>query len=78
MDFQIETIEDTMRQVANYMDARDRGTCLKRQVMLCWNWLHDALHDVPQEETRKNGIMYRMKVGQIPGDENKRIKEEEA
>lgn len=71
--FQIEEIEDTLRLVSNMMNAPKRETCLARKVMLCWNWCHDALHDVSSDETSDNGVMYRMRVGQIPGDNNKRL-----
>lgn len=71
--FQIEEIADTLRLVSNMIGAPKRVTCLDRKVMLCWNWCHDALNDVPSDETSENGIMYRMRVGQVPGDDNKRL-----
>lgn len=71
-DWQIESIADTLRMCSNALDAPKRESCLARQIMLCWNWLYDAIHDVPIEETSKNGIMYRMRVGQVPGDDNVR------
>ena len=71
--WQIKRIEDTLRQVSNMMDAPKRESCLARDVMVAWNWLYDALHDVPADETSENGIMYRMRVGQRPGDDNKRL-----
>ena len=71
--WQVEEIADTFRLVSNMMDAPKRESCLARHVMLCWNWCYDALHDVSAEETSQNGIMYRMRVGQVPGDDNKRL-----
>ena len=35
-------------------------------IMLSWNWVVDALNDVPIDTTSQNGIMYRKKVGQTP------------
>lgn len=75
-EWQVKEIEDTMRLVSNMMNAPKRESCLARKVMTCWNWVTDALNDVPIEETSKNGIMYRMRVGQVPGDDNKRINTE--
>ena len=72
-EWQVKEIEDTLRLCANYMKAYKRETCLSRMVMLCWNWCHDSLNNISIEETSDNGIMYRMRVGQIPGDNNKRI-----
>ena len=72
-EFQVETIEDTLRLCANYMNAYDRDTCLSRHVMLCWNWCYDALHDVDSNTTSQNGVMYRMRKGQMPGDDNKKM-----
>lgn len=69
--FQVEKLENTLRLCANYMNAHKRDTCLSRDVMLCWNWVYDALHDIATDVTSENGIMYRMRVGQIPGDDNK-------
>ena len=71
-EWQVKDIEDTLRLVSNMMDAPKRATCLARQVMICWNWVYDALHDVPLDETSDNGIMYRMREGQVPGDKNRR------
>ena len=76
-EWQVKTIEDTLGLVSNMMDAPKRDSCLARHVMLCWNWVSDALNDVPIEETSKNGIMYRMRVGQIPRDKNVRYKKED-
>ena len=73
-EWQVKEIEDTLRLVSNMMNAPKRDSCLARQVMICWNWVTDALNNVPIEETSNNGIMYRMRVGQVPGDNNKRIK----
>lgn len=72
-EWQVKDIEDTLRLVSNMMDAPKRESCLARKVMVCWNWVTDALNDVPIDETSKNGIMYRMRIGQTPGDSNKRI-----
>lgn len=72
-EWQIKRIENTLKLCANAFEASKRQSCLDRDVMLCWNWCHDALNDVSIEESSKNGIMYRMRVGQIPGDENKRL-----
>jgi len=72
--FQIEQIEDTLRLVANALNSYNRESCLDRNVMLCWNWCYDALHDVDPDQTSENGIMYRMRVGQYPGDNNKPLK----
>lgn len=72
-EWQVKEIEDTLRLCANYMEAPKRETCLSRMVMVAWNWCHDALNNVPIEETSDNGIMYRMRTGQVPGDNNKRI-----
>lgn len=72
-EWQVKDIEDTLRLVSNMMDAPKRESCLARKVMVCWNWVTDALNDVQLDETSKNGIMYRMRVGQVPGDNNKRI-----
>lgn len=71
-DWQIDEIENTLRMCSNALDAPKRESCLARQIMLCWNWIWDAKHNVPAEETSKNGIMYRMRVGQVPGDDNMR------
>jgi len=65
-EWQIKGIEDTLRLVANRLGSAKRETCLDRMVMQSWNWVADALNDVPIETTSDNGIMYRMKVGQIP------------
>ena len=65
-EYQIRDIEDTMRRVSNLLNAPSRETCLKRDIMLCWNWLYDALHDVPSEKTSDRSIDYRMKIGQTP------------
>ena len=73
-EWQVKEIEDTLRLVSNMIDAPKRESCLARQVMQCWNWVHDALNDVSIDETSDNGIMYRMRVGQVPGDNNKRLK----
>ena len=76
-EWQVKDIEDTLRLVSNMMDAPKRESCLARNVMVCWNWVTDALNDVPIEETSKNGVMYMMRVGQVPGDYNKRINSEQ-
>ena len=73
-EWQVKEIEDTLRLVSNMMNAPKRNSCLARKVMTCWNWVTDALNNVPIEETSNNGIMYSMRVGQVPGDNNKRIK----
>lgn len=65
-EWQIKQIEDTLRIVANHFNSSDRKTCLDRMVMLSWNWVVDALNDVPIDITSENGIMYRMRVGQTP------------
>ena len=69
--FQLEIIENTLRLVSNTLNSPSRETCLDRDIMVCWNWLYDALHDVDSDTTADNGIMYRMRIGQIPGDNNK-------
>ena len=76
-EWQVEEIADTLRIVANMIDAPKRESCMARNVMQCWNWVSDALNDVPIEETSNNGIMYRMKVGQIPHDKNVTCKKED-
>lgn len=70
--WQIDEIEDTLRLCSNVLEAPMRESCLAREIMVCRNWIWDAKHDVPMEETLKNGLMYRMKVGQVPGDGNMR------
>lgn len=65
-EWQVKHIEDTLRLVANTFNSSKRETCLDRMVMLSWNWVVDALNDVPIDTTSENGIMYRMKVGQTP------------
>lgn len=65
-DWQLEEIEDTLRLVSNMIKAPERDTCLKRMVMLSWNWVVDALNDVPKNVTSENGIKYRMEVNQTP------------
>lgn len=70
-EYQIEDIENTFRLISNMIDAPQRDTCLKRDVMKCWNWVYDALHDVPHDETVDNGIKYRMRVGQTPYNNKK-------
>jgi len=70
--WKLEKIEDTFRQVANALNSYDRGSCLSRDIMECWNWIYDIMHDVSSEETSKNGVMYRLRVGQRPGDNNTR------
>ncbi|MCR4849053.1 MAG: hypothetical protein K5920_09435 [Bacteroidales bacterium] len=71
--WQVEDMENTLRLVANYMNAKMRDSCLARNVMLAWNWLYDSLNDIPMDVTSKNGVMYRMRVGQTPGDGQKRF-----
>lgn len=73
-EWQLKEIEDTLRLVSNQFNSPKRETCLDRMIMLCWNWCYDALHDVDLETTSGNGIMYRMRVGQIPGDNNVKVK----
>lgn len=70
--YQVEEIEDTLRLVSNMMEAPNRDTCLKRMVMRCWNYVYDALHDVPQEVTSDNGIHYYLGVGQTPYNDNRK------
>jgi hypothetical protein len=65
-EWQVETIENTLRLVANHLNSAERASCLCRDIMQCWNWCVDALNDVPIEQTSKNGIMYRMRTGQYP------------
>lgn len=65
-EWQLKDIEDTLRLVANRLHSSDRKTCLDRMIMLSWNWVVDALNGIPIETTSDNGIMYRMRVGQIP------------
>ena len=65
-EWQLKDIEDTLRLVANHFHSMERKTCLDRMIMQSWNWVADALNDVPIETTSDNGIMYRMRVGQIP------------
>lgn len=65
-DWQVKDIEDTLRLVANEFDSSKRETCLDRMIMQSWNWLVDALNDVPIDTTWRNGMIYRMKVGQTP------------
>lgn len=71
-DWQIDEIEDTLRLCSNVLEAPKRESCLARMIMVCRNWIWDAKHDVQMEETSKNGVMYRMRVGQVPGDGNMR------
>ena len=73
-EWQLEDIEDTLRLVSEMINAPERKSCLARRVMLCWNWVSDALNDIPIDKTSENGIMYRTRIGQIPRDNNKRIK----
>ena len=75
-DWQIDEIEDTLRLCSNMLDAPKRESCLARMIMVCRNWIWDAKHDVPIEETSENSVMYRMRVGQVPGDDNIRYKKE--
>jgi hypothetical protein len=35
-------------------------------IMESWNWVVDALNDTSIDITSENGIMYRMRVGQVP------------
>lgn len=65
-EWQLKGIEDTLRLIANRFHSWERKTCLDRMIMQSWNWVADALNDVPIETTSDNGIMYRMRVGQIP------------
>ena len=65
-EWQVRNIEDTLRLVANHLNSSKRKTCLDRRIMRSWNWVVDALNDIPIETTSENGIMYRMKVGQTP------------
>jgi len=65
-EWQIRGIEDTLRLVANHFHSQDRKTCLDRMIMQSWNWVVDALNDTSIDVTSENGIMYRMRVGQIP------------
>lgn len=65
-DWQLKHIEDTLRLVANAFHSSKRETCLDRMIMQSWNWVVDALNDVPIDTTSENGIMYRMGVGQTP------------
>lgn len=65
-EWQLKDIEDTLRLVANHFHSSERKTCLDRMIMQSWNWVTDALNDVPIETTSDNGIMYRMRVGQTP------------
>ena len=69
-EWQVKEIEDTLRLVSNQFNSPKRETCLDRMIMQCWNWCYDALHDVDLDTTSDNGIMYRMRVGQVPGDNN--------
>jgi hypothetical protein len=65
-EWQVRVIEDTLRLVANQFNSSKRETCLDRMIMQSWNWVVDALNDVPIDTTIENGIMYRMKFGQTP------------
>lgn len=65
-EWQLKDIEDTLRFVANHFHSSARKTCLDRMIMQSWNWVTDALNDVPIETTSDNSFMYRMKAGQIP------------
>jgi hypothetical protein len=65
-EWQIKGIEDTLRLVANHFRSRERKTCLDRMIMESWNWVVDALNDTSIDITSENGIMYRMRVGQVP------------
>lgn len=65
-EWQVKTIENTLRLIANHFNSPERKSCLCRDIMQCWNWCVDALNDVPIEQTSKNGIMYRMRPGQFP------------
>ena len=65
-EWQVKDIEDTLRLVANQFNSSKRETCLDRMIMQAWNWVTDALNDVPIDVTSENGIMYRMRVGQTP------------
>lgn len=63
--WQIEDIEDTLRMVAIHLNSKERETCLDRNVMKCWNWVVDALNNVPVHKMSENGVMYRLRKGQI-------------
>jgi len=65
-EWQVRGIEDTLRLVSNHFHSQERKTCLDRMIMQSWNWVVDALNDVPIDTTSENGIMYRMRVGQTP------------
>ena len=65
-EWQVRNIEDTLRLVANQFNASKRETCFDRMIMQSWNWVVDALNDVPINTTSENGIMYMMRVGQTP------------
>ena len=65
-EWQLKEIEDTLRLVANHFHSSQRKTCLDRQIMLCWNWIVDALNNVPIDISSENYIIYRTRIGQIP------------
>lgn len=65
-EWQVKEIEDTLRLCANRFHSTERKSCLDRMIMKCWNWCTDAINDVPIEVTSDNGIMYSMRVGQVP------------
>lgn len=65
-EWQVKRMEDTFRLVANYFHSERRETCLDRMIMQAWNWVTDALNDVPIDVTSDNGIMYYMRIGQRP------------
>ena len=65
-EWQVKHIEDTLRLVANQFNSSKRETCLDRMIMQSWNWVVDALNNVPIDITSENGIMYSMRVGQKP------------
>ena len=65
-EWQVKEIEDTLRLVSNQFNSPKRETCLDRMIMQSWNWVVDALNDVPIDTTSENGIMYSMRIGQIP------------
>ena len=65
-EWQVKGIEDTLRLIANHFHSSKRETCLDRMIMQSWNWVVDALNDVPIDITSEKGIIYRLRVGQTP------------
>ncbi|MFW5847489.1 MAG: hypothetical protein ACOCVF_01030 [bacterium] len=49
-DYQAEQIENTLRLINNFMNASDKSTSLKRDVMQSWKMIENVINNKPDKQ----------------------------